>query len=469
MLKIKPILMGKIFLSIVILLSIVAGDVQSQNEKDNNTKSVISEAELQGQIMAFADRYWSVMTSAMVEYLAQSPSPENQRIIRGQMTYSGADAYTIAAGPRPVAAFLDMVVMVTLGRMVFEQHYLKIHGDEIIPLVNGFKKVEADIWEIAHNLLTQEQQDKLMGLIEAWRRDHPGVVVFSRVRFSEFEKFRTLSDESGKASAGGLFKSVTKVTEQVEEARMLAERGMYLGSRLPLLTGALASTWMSSLLAYNADVSRVMSDLHRISDVSERLAVVAENLPEDVSKERQATIDQLVDRISVERKNTIKQLVQELARERKRTIEEFLAEEDRMHGLLTDLKLTLVSGNELLISTNDLLERLDVGRPEADGAAPSSPFDIKDYQATLKEASTTILQIQDLLKTVDQMDLEKVIPLITEASEQLESKGEKWVLQAFVLGVILILILLIGAVFSMLLYRYMMQRMFDPQKPPAAS
>jgi hypothetical protein len=176
-----------------------------------------------------------------------------------------------------------------------------------------------------------------------------------------------------------------------------------------------------------------------------------------------------VDRISAERKNTIKQLVQELATERKRTIEEFLAEEDRMRGLLTDLKLTLVSGNELLMSTNDLLERLDVGRSEAGGAAPSSPFDIKDYQATLKEASTTIVQIQDLLKTVDQMGLEKVIPLITEASEQLESKGEKWVLQAFVLGVILILILLVGAVFSMLLYRYMMQRMFDPQTPPAAS
>ena len=36
---------------------------------------------------------------------------------------------------------------------------------------------------------------------------------------------------------GGLFGTVRQVTEQVEETRMLAERGIFLGTRLPLLTG----------------------------------------------------------------------------------------------------------------------------------------------------------------------------------------------------------------------------------------
>jgi hypothetical protein len=144
-------------------------------------------------------------------------------------SYSAADAFTIAAGPKPVAAFLDMVVMVTLGRMVFEQHYANIHGSEVAPIVDGFKKAEADIWQIAGDILTAEQQQKLMRLIQTWRQNNPKNIVFSSVRFSEFEKFRGFSDESGKKSSGGLFRSVAKATEQVEEMRSDIRTGHVFG------------------------------------------------------------------------------------------------------------------------------------------------------------------------------------------------------------------------------------------------
>ena len=470
MLRITSKFSVKIFVSFIILSLISIGDIQAKKKKSKkNTNSVISEAELQGQMMAFADRYWSIMSSVSREYLANSPSPENLREIRTQLTYSAVDAYTIAADPKPVAAFLDMVVMVTLGRMIFEQHYLKLHGAEVAPLAEGLQKAEADIWEIAGILLTKQQQDELMGLIEAWRRDHSEVVVFSRVRFSEFEKVRGISDVSDKKSASGIFKSVAKVTEQVEEARLLAERGMYLGTRLPLLTGALASTWTSNILAHNPDVNQVTSNLDRISAVSERLAVVAENLPDDISKERQASIEQLLDRISEERKQTINQVLRGVARERRKTIEEFVAEEKKLRGLLTDLKLTMETGNQAVVSISTLVERLNLGQKKASTATPSEPFDIKDYQATLREATHTIVQVHELVKTVDQLGLEKSIPQIFAAIDQFEQRGEKWVLQAFMLGVMLILILLIGAVFSMILYRYMIQRMFAAESRKAAS
>ncbi len=209
--------------------------------------------------------------------------------------------------------------------------------------------------------------------------------------------------------------------------------------------------------------------------MSSRLATVAEKLPEDITKERQATIDQLVDQISLERERTVKQVVGELskerertiiqiaeqvAKERRRTIEEFVAEEKRMRGLLTDLKLTLNSGNEVLISTQAILERLNLGQAQADTGTPSKPFDIQDYRATLQEASVTVSQIHDLVKIVDQMGLDKTLPLIVSAFEKAEEKGTRWVLQGFMLGVLLILILLTGAVFAMVLYRYMMHRMF---------
>ena len=36
--------------------------------------------------------------------------------------------------------------------------------------------------------------------------------------------------------AGGIFKSVNKMTRQVEEFRVLSERGLYLVPRMPLLS-----------------------------------------------------------------------------------------------------------------------------------------------------------------------------------------------------------------------------------------
>jgi hypothetical protein len=151
-------------------------------------------------------------------------------------------------------------------------------------------------------------------------------------------------------------------------------------------------------------------------------------------------------------------------RERRQTIEDFLSEEKRISGLLTDLKLTLVSGNDLLISTNSILDRLNFGQRAVGVTEPSKPFEIKDYQATLQEVSTTIVRLHELVKTIDQMGLENKLPALTKAIEKIGRQGEEWVLQAFMLGVVLILILLIGSVFAMLTYRYVTQKMLSAEQ-----
>lgn len=61
---------------------------------------------------------------------------------------------------------------------------------------------------------------------------------------------------------------------------------------------------------------------------------------------------------AVEREDAINQLMRELASERRQTIEGFLAGEKRIGVLLAELKLTLISENDLLISTNAILDRI---------------------------------------------------------------------------------------------------------------
>lgn len=487
-----------LIIQLVIVLGLNTGESQAAKKKSKGSKKqpayVMTEAELQAQVMAFADRYVSIISAASLEYDAQSPSPENRRIIRSQLVYSIANAFTIAAEPDPDAALLDLVVMVTLGRIIFEEHWEKKFGSEVNPVIEGLRTAETDCWQIAAKVLTKQQQKELMAMIWDWRQNHPKVITFSYIRFGDFAAARRKQDPSKPKKSKGLFGSVENATQQVEEMRLLAERAMYLGTRMPLMTGAFADVWLSQLAA-NPDVTKTLNDLHQVSEVSERLADVAEKLPSHIAAERQATIkqvikevdtlgqvtldrvmkqiaiereatiDQLVDRITKERENAINHLVDRMANQRKQTIEEFLAEEKRMRGLLTDLKQTLAAGNNVLMSTNTLVERLNLGQTDSGTTTPSEPFNIKDYQATLAEASSVIVQLDGLVRTVDQWMLspgwEKALPGIIQALEKAEEQGKKWVQQAFLLGVILILILLTGSVFAMLAYRYMTRRIFE--------
>jgi hypothetical protein len=68
------------------------------------------------------------------------------------------------------------------------------------------------------------------------------------------------------------------------------------------------------------------------------------------------------------------------------------------------------------------------------------------------------------VKTIDQMGLENKLPAFTKAIEKIGRQGEERVLQAFMLGVVLILILLIGSVFAMLTYRYVTQKMLSTEQ-----
>ena len=60
---------------------------------------------------------------------------------------------------------------------------------------------------------------------------------FPVVRFSNFAADRRESKLTREEKPKGLLDSVVAATQQAEEMRLLAERGMYLGNRLPQLTG----------------------------------------------------------------------------------------------------------------------------------------------------------------------------------------------------------------------------------------
>jgi hypothetical protein len=192
--------------------------------------------------MSYADRFVSIITQALEDFETLNPTPQARHVILSDLVYSQSAVYTIAAEPNPQVGLLDMVAVTTLGRIVYEDNMRRKYGKSTEVLAAGFRQMEKDIWSISAKVLTSEQRGELRQLILLWRKNNPDKVVYNYLRFSDFAAQRRNSTLVKKVQTGGLFKTVKEVTQQVEETRMLAERGIFLGTRLPLKCGC-RSCW----------------------------------------------------------------------------------------------------------------------------------------------------------------------------------------------------------------------------------
>jgi hypothetical protein len=447
-------------------------------KKDKKKGYVMTEIELQSELMSYADRFASLITQAMEDYETLNPDPTARRVIGMDLVYSQSSVYTIAAEPNPQVGLLDMVAMTTLGRIIYEDNMRRKYGKSTKVLSDGFRQLEKDIWQIAAKVLTKEQQAELRQLILLWRRNNPDKDVYNYLRFSDFAAQRRNSTLVKKVQSGGLFKTVKEVTQQVEETRMLAERGIYLGTRLPLLTGNFAEVWMSQLLV-SPETSKILADIHTFSNVSERMATVAEQLPDkvmkDVSKIQKQTVNQVMKgidgwsektlndvmaRVAIEREAFIDQFMNRLFGEQKIAIEALIKEEQRVTALVTELRKVVEGSNNLLLTANTLTDKFNVGQPSAEPAEPkdSKPFDIKEYQDTIAEVTTLVETTNQLVATVG---LEKLLPQVVKAIDQVGNEGEEIIDHSFRQALFLILIAMAAYVVARLIYNYINKKLIE--------
>jgi hypothetical protein len=324
-------------------------------------------------------------------------------------------------------------------------------------------------------VLTSEQRGELRQLILLWRKNNPDMMVYNYLRFGDFAAQRRNSTLVKKVQAGGLFKTVQEVTQQVEETRMLAERGIFLATRLPLLTGNFAEVWMSQLLV-SPETSKILADVHTFSTVSERLAKVSEQLPNqimrDVSKLQKQTVNQVMTdinewsvvtldnvmaKVAVEREAFINQFMDRLIGEQKIALEALLTEEQRVTGLVTELRKAIEGGNNLLLTANMLTEKFNVGEPSAE-PKDSKPFDIKEYQDTIAEVTTLVESTNRLVGTVG---LENLLPELIKAIDRVGGEGEELIDHSFRQGILFILIAMGAYVIARLIYNYLNMKLIE--------
>jgi hypothetical protein len=467
---------------LILMFFLTAQTVSLAAKKDKQKDYVMTEIELQSELMSYADRFASIMAQSFEDFNALDPSPEARRFVLDDMVHAVSSAFTTAAEPNPETALLDMVTIATLGRMIYEDNIRKKYGQPIEVMAKGFGELEKDIWQIAAKVLSIEQQHEVRGLIDEWRKRNPDKIIYNYFRFSDFAADRRKSTLVKKDQAGGLFKSVQQATQQVEETRMLAERGLYLATRLPLLTGAFSEVWMTQLLV-NPAAQKTLQDLHQFSDSSQRMAAVAEQLPDqlmkDVSKLQQQTVTQVMKEVhnwsdvtldkvmadvAVEREAFIHQFMNRLIGEQKTAIDALLVEEQRLTDLVVELRKALEEGNKVLASANTLTDKFGIGDPSG-SPGKSKPFDIADYQATVVEVGHTTDKLTRLAESTTRLvgtdGLEKLLPQLIKAIDNVERESEELIDHTVRQVILLIGIVMVAYIVARFIYSYLNKKLIE--------
>jgi hypothetical protein len=430
-------------------------------KKQKDEVYVMTAAELQLELMSYGDRYASIAAQALDDSERMGSSPETRRTILADLVYSIAAAFTVAAEPDPQLALLDLVVMTTMGRIVFEDYWRPRLGAPTEPVITAFEKLEKDIWTVASPILDQAQQQELRERIETFHAENPELSTFSNLRFADFPS-RRASSTFKKKKSGGIFASVKNISDQVEQTRIMAERAMYLSTRLPLLSGGFADVWLSRL-SKNPAVEDLRADLHTFAIVSDRLATVAEKLPEQAASERNETVRQVAEEAATFRYEAIEHLFEGIAEEREATLRQLIAEEERLGGVLTELRHTLTEANTLALSVDTLAQRVGVGSPPPPGE-PAEPFVIEDYRQTIIESGVVVEQLNGLVQTTNELlnspGADRLVPSMVEAINEAGETSEDLVDHSVIRGAFLIVFFLVGLVIARLCYQWLALRIF---------
>ncbi len=400
----------------------------------------LTPAEIGGDATSFADTYVSLLTHVADQYYDMTKSPANRAQANAFLVDTALALYAVASDPNPVAAMLDLIVLASLTKWAAQEHWSKVLDDESGPLIEAFKKGEAQAWRIAERMLDEQQQQALREMIKVWTQKNPDQRFVANVRFADFSEMRRQmhSSHPGAQSLFGLFgldpmASLSPTTREIERSRMLAERSFFYLKRLPLIITASAFQFYYDIAA-SEEAAQLRANIQTFADSAENLARVADEMP-----------DRIAERVAVERDAAIKQVQEAIAVERDAFFQSLDTEEPRMRGLMSELRQTLDSATALVDAVAVLKPR------ETDVA--KKPIDINDIRAVVEQTTLAAGGLNQLVQSVDRVlapdDMETRLTQLDLMLGQAQQRGQEIVDRAFQLGAMLIGI----ALLAMICYR----------------
>lgn len=392
--------------------------------KVSEAPSKMSREELQSAIVNYADRFMAVIGQAAFVFEEALPTPEARVTSARRKVYTLSAAVTIAAGPDPAAALLDLAVLATLNRMVWQEYWRpKVFGQPATIMVSAFKEVEDDIFSIAGKVLTTGQLRELRDLIADWHDQHPDQVAVDFIRFSDFGGLGRKPELSKIKAPGGLLAPVKEAAQAADEIRLTSERAMFLFTKLQLIMGLQAELIYKELVI-QPEVSGLLNDL---TAFKKQMA----DLPVQIARERKAALEDVSQRVARERMAVLTAFDQRESKLRT-LLNETRSTMDRADVLLAGLQQTMTSSErvigkteaagrvflELVGAVDKLSARIESGM----NVYPGKPFDIKEYIPALEKLNQTVRDATTLIGTVDQTSAPLVRQLVTEINLTAEKR-----------------------------------------------
>jgi hypothetical protein len=296
---------------------------------------------LQSSVMALADTSMQRIATGL-GLAGPAPTPEGRRDDTSTRLILSSALVAIAMEPDPVDALADLLTHTTLTADAQRNAAKdKPAGSAEVKLLEALEQNDADAWRLAERWVNEPTRVAFRKKILAWQGPRTSAATVAFVRLSDINRGGSTSVESGE----GMFDALHAATEQADQARLLAERSLFLAQRMPFLMRWQAEMYTASALA-TKEAQQTQAQIEQMSAVTASMSRVLAGMADQLSRERQAALDDLFVHIAAERKASLDQINQIVQQQRKLTLAETAATLDTQRkGILKDiLEITNVAG-----------------------------------------------------------------------------------------------------------------------------
>lgn len=347
--------------------------------------------EIQQILMRVADEFSANMIVGVDQLRRGTNRLEVGESLRLKLAFGNA-ACLIVSGPNPIANLLDMTAFVTEARMVIEETWQPgIYGPSALTLLDGCRTAEVATWLMTEKVLKPKQVTAFREAIELWHQQQAtseGLPVLRTAGLALDMAERSRSDRATPSNILGLLlldplAGLDPTRREMAEARLFAERALFVAQKLPTLL-----RWQAELMSFEIleqpSPKQWTRSATQIAASVDRLTHAAEQLPLQVAAEREAIFAALQ------------------------------AQESTLRPLMDDANAMLTAGSQLatnltttLTVFDDLMARFGVGEKsdvstEDVSGKSSEPFRIQDYGEVAGRLEAAARQLTELLKTFDE-------------------------------------------------------------------
>jgi hypothetical protein len=432
-------------LSVVTAL-LLSGCATTDSESDlalveknlSETPAEYTDAQLRLGMMRFADSHAFEMYGAIGDAKLETSDLETLWALQVIAVEELTSLISIATGPDAEINMLDMLVHMTLMRGALEDFWIPRHlGPLGEPLLAVARAGERNIWELSSSVLTPEQQDELRVLIQRWRAQNPSRRGVSAMRFTRFASEFVAEDQ---ALALALLQEVQGVAAEAREARLSAERMIFLVEHLPFQLEAQLQLFVYQM-RMSSDTRNLLEGYEQLAAAAERVSLTVESMPAELERQRREALGDFWSGVAAEREAL------------------FAESEEPLMRVLSELRQTLEVSNQLVDRSDVLAARFfPEGGPDPD----AKPFDIDSYRETAVQVTQAALQLEKLVAATTMLvgseDLEAGGAPLAAALAQATDALDQSVLRAFWLGIGLIAAAGVTALVVALAYRRLSAR-----------